>query len=481
MGLESAPQNPLGRIDPGSLIGLPEPVVTPSAVAALSTAFRQGVVTSDDIISRYGELAQKKKKSELMSLDEMASPEAVASRAQATATQTAQGALGQAQAEAGLPMVGPNQALQKQELELKAAELRHGPAIKYFQAYSAEAGITAQPMLENGNPDYSEMARIGAQLYAWKTEKELAKERLEPAQLKDALVNGQKVLMKINKRGELITPEFEKVLTERILRPFTNIAPGGVQTSAVPAPAVAAPAGQPAAQAAPAAAPSVIPAGQPVPGIGMSLGATTEGIKAPTEAQQRAQLALARFGQSNDMLQSLREAGYDPATTMSWINGLLPEIFKSGDRKAYEAATGAWSQGLLRLESGAAIAPREKTWYERSFFAQVNDPPELVAQKEMMRSNIEKMVAEMAQAGGILSPESAAQTKRIYEHADRLAGAPARPTTVAGQYGPDVTLSTGAVVRKNLATGQYEKVSDAPVTTAPVVQPNDWARPQGSK
>lgn len=490
MGLETAPQTPLGRIDPGSIIGLPEPVVTPSAVSALSDAFRKGQISADDIISRYGELAKTKKKSDLQTLEEGMSPEAVQLRQTTTSTQQSQQELlGQA-AEAG-------QVNLAQQQEIK----RLGPfgemAVETFMRLRNEAAITELPV-KDGKTDWATIAEWGARLGAQKMKKDEAFARLKDPKRQVGVSNGSSVSMLYDSFGAFVSPEAEKELNDTMRRPLSvtgagweNLKPGTVMSPAVVSPRTAtndneyrrqlvdsgvmdmnmATSISPAEAKrrfeiefpAPAVAPLVqqnqgFSAGQTVSGVGVATGVpVTSGLKAPTEAQQRAQLALARFGQSNDMLAALREAGYDPTTTLSWINSLLPEIVKSGDRKVYDAATSAWAQGLLRLESGAAIAPREKTWYERSFFPQVNDPPALVAQKEMMRSNLEKMVAEMAQAGGVISPESAAQTQRIYEHAQSLSGVVAG-AAVAAPSSPVITLKSGKKVQFDEATGQYKPV-----------------------
>jgi len=57
-----------------------EPVVNPSAVAALSEAFRSGQVSADDIISRYGEVAKNKDKATIQGLHEFISPESITAR-----------------------------------------------------------------------------------------------------------------------------------------------------------------------------------------------------------------------------------------------------------------------------------------------------------------------------------------------------------------------------------------------------------------
>lgn len=129
-------------------------------------------------------------------------------------------------------------------------------------------------------------------------------------------------------------------------------------------------------------------------------------IKQPTEAQQRAQTAVQKFAQSGRMEDAI--AGYDPTTYSSWIAGLMPNFLRFGaqSRQTFEAARGLWQQGLLRMESGAAISPSEQVWYNTTFFPELNDPPALVEAKGNARRGVEDTVAEIAQAGGVISPES---------------------------------------------------------------------------
>lgn len=523
MGLETATQTPLGRIDPNSMIGLPEPVVTPSAVAALSDAFRKGVVTSDDIISRYGELAKTKKKSDLQTLEEGMSPEAVALRQQTTSTQ-----MDQQKALQGQAQLGQITADQQKEIESLGPVGKMG--VETWMRLRAEAGITATPTLKDGKPDWASIAEIGLQLGAQKMRKDDAFARLEGGHWKDATdpTTFEVTRMFFDKNNRSMDTKEKEALEAVAATPLTwkgrgeiqpatqtpvsapTLAPAPVSAPAAPVVAprapqmplrkatngfeargqllaagkidnnmanlmsdeeafrraelefpepVVAPVGTPVA-AAPAALPVASPLGTKLPAgiaMGRSPAALAGGLKAPTEAQQRAQLALSRFSQSNDMLAALEENGFDPTESISWIDSLMPEIIKSGDRKTYDAATSAWSQGLLRLESGAAIAPREKVWYEKSFFPQVGDPPSLVSQKAMMRSNLEKMVAEMAQAGGVISPQSMEQTKRIYEHAQGLSSVPAGNPGAAVQH-PVIPLKSGKKVQFDEATGQYKPV-----------------------
>jgi hypothetical protein len=76
-----------------------------------------------------------------------------------------------------------------------------------------------------------------------------------------------------------------------------------------------------------------------------------------------------------------------------------------------------------------------------------------VENKHKMRSDVERMVAEIAQAGGIVSPESAAQAKRIYSEAGSVVAAstPGKPSTADTK-----TLSDGTVLTRDPVTGKYK-------------------------
>lgn len=471
-GLEdSSPR--LATINPSNLVSKADAVVEPRAIAQLTDAFRQGFITADDIHERVGQNAQARKKVELQMLNEAGSPEAQAARAAGTSAATNQALLGSAQAKAGLPLVDPSAQLAASQIEKQQAYEKY-PAAAFFEKFAPALGLEV-PTTADGKPDYAKMAKVGAQLASWQTDKALAKEEEKNIETV-ANADGTGYISR-TKSGIPLTPEQVRSVQARANKPFQMLQPGAVDVTPKAAPAVstaqvstgavqstAMPNAEPnpndvvvepAAGAAPAAPVPAAPAapvvqgksehpapGVVIPGIGVSLGppkAKDMQEKAPTEAQQRAQLALARFEQSNDMQSSLKAAGYDPTSIGSWINGMLPQILKSGDRKAYEAATDAWSQGLLRLESGAAISRQEKSWYEKSFFPQVKDPPSVVAQKEVLRHDVEKMAGEIAQAGAVVSPESARHVKEIYAQAGQLsASAPAAPSRPG--FGPVVNI-----------------------------------------
>lgn len=234
MGLEDAPHAQLGRIDPGSLIGTATPVVEPRATAELSNAFRSGVITAHDILDRVGELAQSKKKVELAlhqrQLSELQDPQLAEARRQTMLAGGAQAQLAGAQAGAALPMVGQQAELTQSQLDEAQAAQKYGPAIQYYKALAPEAGLTAPPVDAQGKPDYAKMAEIGSKLFSWKIQKQTAMDRIQPHEYKEGVQGNQKVLLKFNKSGELITPELESQLHKQATAPFSG-APGSVEVA----------------------------------------------------------------------------------------------------------------------------------------------------------------------------------------------------------------------------------------------------------
>lgn len=203
-GLEST-SNQLGRIDPSSLIGKAEAVVEPRATAALTDAFRQGVVTADDVISRIGELSKSREKADIMAAKEQVSPEAQALRAQQTAAGTAQAGLAEAD------------ALRKQVIQ-------QYPAVAYFDALAPIAGIQ-QPTLPDGTPDYKKMEQIGAELAVHEAKKKQAAAELENITTQES-ADGS-VLFARTKQGEFVDPSTVKRLRADATRPFMSGQPAG--------------------------------------------------------------------------------------------------------------------------------------------------------------------------------------------------------------------------------------------------------------
>lgn len=207
-GLEST-SNQIGRIDPSSLIGKADTVVEPRAVSALTDAFRQGVITAEDITARLGELGKSQRKAEIMTAQEATSPEAQALRAQQTSAATEQGKLAEAQA-------------------LRGQILEQYPAVAYFDKLAPAAGIEA-PKLPDGSPDYKQMEKIGAELALHQAEKADAATELENIVTQES--QDGSVLFARTKQGEFVDPKKVAQLRAKATRPFQRQRPGEAQVS----------------------------------------------------------------------------------------------------------------------------------------------------------------------------------------------------------------------------------------------------------
>lgn len=289
MALET-PSNAIGRIDVNQLVRPAEAVVEPRATAMLTDAFRQGVITADDIVSRIGELGKTREKAEIMQAKEAISPEAQALRAQQVATGTAVGATQQAEA-------------------LKAKVYNDYPAVKYFDALAPVAGIQ-QPTLPDGRPDYKKMEVIGAQLALDQAKKSSAKAERE--NIVAHFDKDNRVVSAFTKQGMPVDPSHVTELERIVNTPFSQQAPGSVQTSADvmmngPSPTISAPQIEPRRiSQAPQAIPSpsgIPPVGTPVPG-GFSMGPEIPPVKKAEDAVKRANdLAV-----SQSLLESIGKA-----------------------------------------------------------------------------------------------------------------------------------------------------------------------------
>jgi len=443
--------------------------VEQNAVAHLADAFRQGLVNADDIISRYGTLAKTKERAQIQGLDEFISPEAIQGR---------QNQLKAANTEAVLKSspeyVATQEAVLRDTLNkansgdydsMRQAMITKGWAVPDFDPKTGWNDATRK----DTSKAFNEFVNYHDSVSSAKAELDsikpiTVKEKTETVENGQSKTVTKDIIKYVDSSGvEVDAKEYQKIRKFAAMTPsmwrhmgrpqfveLSGIKPGkfgGGVSGPLSEPEVT-----PKAAGAAAPLPTVTTETQS-PGIVTSIETKPvdkSTVKGPTEAQQRAELALARFASANDVFNTMKAQGYDPTSVTSYVNSFLPEILKSGDRKTYESAMDAWSQGLLRLESGAAIARQEKSWYERSFFPQINDPPSLVENKARMRADIERMVAEIAQAGGVNSPESkaqadriAAEAKKIYEQAGANLGGTERFRPGAAPTGKVTTTSTG--------------------------------------
>lgn len=406
------------------------PVVTPSAVTQMSEALRQGFLTADDIIARTGKRAQLKEKADVMALTEIMSPKAVQARQAGLTESLSRSQLGAAQAQAALPLVHPTANLTRSDLEEKQAEQTYGTGITAFKALSSEAGIAA-PLTPEGKPDWEARAKLGIDLIKWKQNRDSAKERLMPAQWKDSadgtqLLKFNKMGELISRDLEQTlarqalqpfqavqpgTAQVEPIRDEapaHMIEPEASVDTGSLRAELINSGRLEAGAAltdeellsrfpqQPTItpRAAPAVTKPVIETAPAVPAIGEPVGQRTESgfslgpakASAPaarahyTETQQKALGALTRgLATEATLLNKYSEStGFNPASLKSQVRmgaykgGILSQIVANfagitEPERAFANAADAWVQGLLRAESGAAIATKEQQWYERTF------------------------------------------------------------------------------------------------------------------
>lgn len=214
MALERS-ERQLPVIDPSSLIGRPDTeVVGPKATAALIEAYRSGVITADDILSRVGKLGQTKKKADLMALEEAISPEAQQSRALARQAQD----VGNRQTVNNAQLAG-----QARETELQAAIFKAQAAPGNYEAKLdaiTKAGINIPINLAAGLTD--ENRRMIDSEFA-----DLA-EYTTQQQLADQYVKGAKetTLKHVGPRGEvteeiiMLSPDRQQIPLDKFKQAF---------------------------------------------------------------------------------------------------------------------------------------------------------------------------------------------------------------------------------------------------------------------
>lgn len=487
MGLESAPQRGI-QIEPRSLIAAADPnVVTPTAVEALTDAFRKGAITVDDISARRDQSEQRKMQLAQMQQEAAfnSDPQIIEAKRAAAIAHGSVAKAAAARADSDLKLAPLAEQLDRAS---KVKAIFENEALTPIEQTTTAFGLLglSVPKRADGTIDveatrptraaYDEYVRKLQRLSAL-----TAPHSTEKREMTTADGGSVTTSVQLNALGD---PIDNKDVAERDRLQQLGFQGYLVQRNApAPAPAPVTPAAAPveiiqlspeeaakqrarlvnAGQLDPAAglsdaevsalvqpkasAPKVdlFPVTPGTPALGQSMSgqpgrvtsikeappkALTE--KTPTEAQQRALLALPRFAEANTALQDLQRKNYDPTTWKSWVSGMMPEILKSGNRKEYETAIAAWSQGLLRLESGAAISLKEQVGYEKAFFPQVGDPAHVVQQKESLRHAVEETVAQVGAAGNI-APEISARADALFKQALVNAGGKAIAEPAAQQ------------------------------------------------
>lgn len=190
-------------------------------------------------------------------------------------------------------------------------------------------------------------------------------------------------------------------------------------------------------------------AGQPAPGyfgqqgwkqVGVSqsgnpIYADAQGNdRVPTEAEQKAFMAENRQ-QVEKVIEKiedlgLTEGGFDITGKgegfRKWVANVLPDWTPfmgreslAAEQKLFDAAASGWIQGLLRLESGAAISVAEERSYRNTFLPQTGDDRSTVELKRQMRRGMADSIAQLAgridemNKAGTLTPEAQAEASLI--------------------------------------------------------------------
>lgn len=222
MGLETANQNPIGRIDPSSIVSRAGDVVNPSAVEMLTDSFRKGFITADDIKSRIeaGPVNTEKAKLDLQRMKEDLSPEAVDMRKNQRAAASAEAK--------GAAKVAPVAATAK-ESELKASILdaqMKGSGVLEMQNALTKAGwaVPIDPNKGFSSSDQQEIQRRFGVLLNFFTEKakadtldkdtEVKNPEIEVTDASGAVVKGPSNVPLITHKGQSVPVEKYKQLQQ---------------------------------------------------------------------------------------------------------------------------------------------------------------------------------------------------------------------------------------------------------------------------
>ena len=128
-------------------------------------------------------------------------------------------------------------------------------------------------------------------------------------------------------------------------------------------------------------------------------GFTPEG-KAPTEAQAKSGAFGSQMQTASSEFERLQKEGFDPTSVSAQISTSLAgtPLTALADPKAQQAnqAQQQWAEAYLRFKTGAAATEGEVIRNMRTFFPQIGDKPEVIAQKARMRKQAEQDVLSTA-------------------------------------------------------------------------------------
>jgi hypothetical protein len=124
-------------------------------------------------------------------------------------------------------------------------------------------------------------------------------------------------------------------------------------------------------------------------------GGTTAMPKAKlTESQAKTTLYQSLQAETTPVLNKIEEQ-WNPANISDAAARSVPiagNFFQSPEGQMYTAAASAWTEGALRISSGAAVTPEEFERIKSTYFAVPGDLPATVAFKSQMRAMYERAI-----------------------------------------------------------------------------------------
>jgi len=131
----------------------------------------------------------------------------------------------------------------------------------------------------------------------------------------------------------------------------------------------------------------------------------------PTDTQANAAGFASIMGTAGQQIAELEDSGIAPTTLQ---DAYVPDAIARPEIQQYRSAQRAWVRAKLRKESGATIGEQEMADEIRTYFPQVGDSPQVIADKRARRLQAEE---EMRKQAGPANP-----------------GAPVQDTDVFGKY-----------------------------------------------
>ena len=126
---------------------------------------------------------------------------------------------------------------------------------------------------------------------------------------------------------------------------------------------------------------------------------------APFKMPKESEFKAAGFAKRSRMAEaSLSKLPSDVGTGIIENIDLIPNVFRTEERKQYENTKNNFISAVLRKESGAVISPEESAREEAKYFPQAGDDEKVLAQKRQLREQaIRNLEAEGQRALPLIS------------------------------------------------------------------------------